>query len=239
MSTSKIPAQSDNSSSPLQPHVTEVLKHNIILSVFLSSKNDFFPILSPTDHFHGLKNHVQLESLSALCFQWQQKEKHRIFVCLFVCLFGATADTWCSNMADSFLHQRLERWCFMVYFLRTAVQWRGGGRCYPVRETITLIDIMSWHSKYTYIVIQGFSGGHFIFLKTLMCTSVHAVAVETSSFSYSVFKVGQVGVPPEAHDVDVHDAELRGEVIEVDCLCQRPHAQVHLRVRTKFKQQLS
>lgn len=70
-----------------------------------------------------------------------------------------------------------------------------------------------------------------------MCTSVHADAVETSSFSYSVFKVGQVGVPPEAHDVDVHDAELRGEVIEVDCLCQRPHAQVHLRVRTK--QQLS
>lgn len=72
-----------------------------------------------------------------------------------------------------------------------------------------------------------------------MCTYVRADAVETSSFSYSVFKVGQVGVPPEAHDVDVHDAELGGEVIEVDCLCEGPHAQVHLRVRTEFEQQLS
>lgn len=71
----------------------------------------------------------------------------------------------------------------------------------------------------------------------LFCTT--SDAAEVSSFSYSVFKVGQVGVPAEAHDVDVHDAELGREVVEVHCLCERPHAQVHLQVRTEFKQQLS
>lgn len=69
------------------------------------------------------------------------------------------------------------------------------------------------------------------------CTCVRTHA-EMSSFSYSVLKVGQVGVPPQADHVDVHDAELGREVIEVDCLCQRPHTQVHLRVRTEFEQQL-
>lgn len=54
-----------------------------------------------------------------------------------------------------------------------------------------------------------------------------------------MFKVGQVGVPPEADNVDIHDAEFGGEVVEVDCLRQRPHTQVHLRMRTAFEQQVS
>lgn len=53
-------------------------------------------------------------------------------------------------------------------------------------------------------------------------------AVKRSSLSYSVFKVGQVGVPTEAHHVDVHDAELGVEVVEVDGLRERPHTQIGL-----------
>lgn len=122
-------------------------------------------------------------------------------------------------------------------FLRTAVRRRGGGRCYPVRETGTGVEIMSRHSKHTYKVSQSLCG---ILSAPLCCVKDVSECIEvrpepagTSSFSYSVFQVGQVGVPPQAHDVDVHDAELGGEVIEVESLRERPHAQVHLRVRTK------
>lgn len=56
-----------------------------------------------------------------------------------------------------------------------------------------------------------------------------------SGSSYSVFEVGQVGVPPQADHVDVHDAEFGGKVVEVDCLRQRPHTQVHLWMKTEFE----
>lgn len=49
--------------------------------------------------------------------------------------------------------------------------------------------------------------------------------------AYIVFQVGQVGVPAEADNVNIHDTVFGGEVVEVDHLCQRPHAQVHLRGR--------
>lgn len=60
-------------------------------------------------------------------------------------------------------------------------------------------------------------------------------AISLSGSSYSVFEVGQVGVPPQADHVDVHDAEFGGEVVEVDCLRQRPHTQVHLWMKTEFE----
>lgn len=47
--------------------------------------------------------------------------------------------------------------------------------------------------------------------------------------TYIVFQVGQVGVPAEADNVNIHDTVFGGEVVEVDHLCERPHAQVHLR----------
>lgn len=50
-----------------------------------------------------------------------------------------------------------------------------------------------------------------------------------------MFEVGQVGVPPQADHVDVHDAEFGGEVVEVDSLRQRPHTQVHLWMKTEFE----
>lgn len=51
--------------------------------------------------------------------------------------------------------------------------------------------------------------------------------------TYSVLKVGQIRVPSEAHNIDIHDTELGREVVEVDCLCKRPHTQVHLQTRTE------
>lgn len=49
--------------------------------------------------------------------------------------------------------------------------------------------------------------------------------------TYIVFQVGQVGVPAEADNVNIHDTVFGGEVVEVDHLRERPHAQVHLRGR--------
>lgn len=46
--------------------------------------------------------------------------------------------------------------------------------------------------------------------------------------TYIVFQVGQVGVPAEADNINIHDTVFGGEVVEVDHLCERPHAQVHL-----------
>lgn len=115
----------------------------------------------------------------------------------------------------SSLHQRFERRCVMLYFLRTAVQQGGGG-------TVTLAT-RPLRSKYKYNIIKSINKKR------------NSSNQNWSGSSYSVFKVGQVGVPPQADHVDVHDAELGGEVVEVDCLCQRPHTQVHLWMKTEFE----
>lgn len=99
----------------------------------------------------------------------------------------------------------------MLYFLRIAVQHRGGG-------TVTLAT-KPLCSKYIYNIIK----------------STDKKRKSLSGSSYSVFEVGQVGVPPQADHVDVHDAEFGGEEVEVDCLRQRPHTQVHLWMETEFE----
>lgn len=55
--------------------------------------------------------------------------------------------------------------------------------------------------------------------------------------TYVVFKVGQVSVPAQANNINVHDTEFGREVVEVDRLSKRPHTQVNLQARkTKVKQ---
>lgn len=68
--------------------------------------------------------------------------------------------------------------------------------------------------------------------KIYICkTSVNHPHPDLMWQTYIVFQAGQVGVPAQADNVNIHDTVFGGEVVKVDHLCERPHAQVHLRGR--------
>lgn len=140
MTRTQIPAQSNNSSSPLHPHVAEVRKHNIILSFFSSR----FEQMS----FLWTRKSCAVGNLKCSVLSAATVRKTQMFVCLFVrgyCRCLVFQHSW-QQLSPSEV-RKVTRSAVLPEDCCPVPCW--GGR-YPVRETSTRVDITLLHSKYTY-----------------------------------------------------------------------------------------